>query len=201
MADRPEPRLSYVAYIAVALLQQQSAAAAPPADSDEEAAMHAPGSGTMAPVPDWVVARPVVARTGVTIDAYDRRVETPYTWDDQAYDATVRNGAALAQGRQGPLDGGWTLAGADGAPLFGLELTDRGEGVEGVWRDLGAGEGVRRWGFVAPAAPDGGPLTLQLFGTDASAPMTVTVEPAADGAWLGRLTRDGATTAVRLRRK
>jgi hypothetical protein len=154
----------------------------------------------MAPVPDWVVARPVVARTGVTIDAYDRRVETPRTWEDQAYDATVRNGAALAQSRQGPMDGGWMLRGADGRAIASLELADRGEGVEGVWRDL-ASSAPNHWGLVAPAAPEGGRFTLRLFGRDASAPRTVTLEPTADGGWRGEITRDGTTAPVTLRRK
>ena len=197
----PSPRsrpLSHLVYIAVLLLQQPAPAATPP-ETDEEAAAHRPGA--MAPVPDWVVARPVVARTGVTIDAYDPKVESGRTWEDQAYDATVRNGAALAQSRQGPMDGGWTVLGEDGLPLFSLELADRGEGLEGVWRDLAAGPGVRRWGFVAPAAPDGGRMTLRLFGADASASMAMTLEPSADGSWRGRITRDGVTAPVRLRRK
>ena len=155
----------------------------------------------MAPVPDWVIARPVVKRTGVTVDAYDAKVESPRTWEDQAYDTTVRNGAALAQSRQGPLDGGWTLLGPDGLPLLSLELADRGEGLEGVWRDVGAGPGVRRWGFVAPGAPEGGRMTLRLFGSGASAATAVALEPSTDGSWRGEITRDGTTTAVRLRRK
>ena len=163
--------------------------------------MHAPGRGSMAPVPDWVVALPPVARTGVMVDAYDRRVEGPRTWEDQAYDATIRNGAALAQSRQGPLDGGWTLQGADGLGVLSLELTDRGEGLEGVWRDLAAGPGVRRWGFVAPAAPEAGRMTLRLFGNDASASMALVLEPAFDGSWRGQITREGVSAPVRLRRK
>ena len=194
-------RLSYLAFIAAALIQQQPAPETPSTETDEEAAAHAPADGTMAPAPDWVVAAPPVTRTGVTIDAYDRRVEGPRTWEDQAYDATVLNGAALAQSRQGPLDGGWTVSSADGAALLSLELADRGEGVEGVWRDLTAGQGVRRWGFVTPAAPEGGRTTLRLWGADASAPMSVTVEPTVDGSWRGSITRDGVTAPVLLRRK
>ena len=187
-----------LAYIALALLQQPTAESSVEPELDEEAAAHQPG--TMQPVPDWVIARPVVQRTGVTIDDYDPKVESGRTWEDQTYDATIRNGAALAQSRQGPFDGGWLLQGADGGSLYSIELSDRGEGLEGVWRDLTADPGVRRWGFVFPA-PEGGRLTLRLFGRDASQPMTVTLEPTADGSWRGELARDGATAPVRLRRK
>ena len=155
----------------------------------------------MAPVPDWVVALPPVTRTGVMIDAYDRRVEGPRTWEDQAYDATIRNGAALAQSRQGPFDGGWTVRDGDGSVLLTLELADRGEGVEGVWGDPGSKPGAHRWGFVTPAAPEGAGITLRLFGTDASASMTLTVEPTADGSWRGQLRRQAGDTPVTLRRK
>ena len=168
-------RLSYAVFIAAALLQQQPVQ--PPSEPDEEAAAHAPG--VMAPVPDWVIARPVVARTGVTIDAYDPKVEQGRTWEDGAYDATVRNGAALAQSRQGRLDGGWTLQGADGAALFSLEIADRGEGVEGVWRALDGG-GERRWGFLAPSYSVEGTV-LRLFATDAAGSATLTLDPALDG--------------------
>jgi hypothetical protein len=187
--SRGAARLSHLVAIALAvLIQQEPPAAAEPAR---------PGA-TMAPVPDWVVARPVVARTGVTIDAYDPRVEAARTWEDGAYDATVRNGAALAQSRQGRLDGGWTLTGADGAALFSLEIADRGEGVEGVWRALDGGE--RRWGFLAPAYSAEG-TTLRLFATDAAGSATLTLQPALDGTWRGQLTRNEASVAVVMRRK
>ena len=103
--------------------------------------------------PPWAAA---ARHTGVSIDRYDRRIEGAPGPDDQAYEATVRNSAALAQGRAGVLDGGWTLVGEGGAALYEFQLAEPGseQPVEGVWRRLeGAG---RSWGFFALIGRDAG---------------------------------------------
>jgi hypothetical protein len=54
---------------------------------------------------------------------------------DDAYDARVKAAFAAAERFQGPLDGAWTLN-APGAPLYDLQLVDKGGRIEGAWRRL-----------------------------------------------------------------
>lgn len=156
---------------------------------------------------------PQLARTGVLIDAYDRTIESRWGADDPFYNGTVRGGAALAQSRQGPLDGGWTLLGSDGAALFALQLVDTGEGgVEGAWRDARpstagpatAGPATRpeASGFIAAISREPGRAVLRFLEPGASAPTVVSVSPALDGRWRGTLARDnGSTAPVEMRRR
>ena len=166
-----------------------------------------PGSseepGTQAP---FTVAPPVnLARTGVTIDAYDKRVESRWAADDPFYTSTVRGGAAIAQSRQGQLDGGWTLAGDDGGALYVLQLVDAGEGwIEGAWRKDGAGtaNGPAASGYIALISRESGRVVLRFLEPGAAAPTAVTLEPAADGSWRGQAARaNGTVTPVRMLRR
>ena len=143
--------------------------------------------------PDVTPRLPELARTGVTIDSYDRRVESRWGVDDPFYAGTVRGGAAAAQSRQGEMDGGWTLAGAQGEALYALQLADTGEGlIEGAWRAAG-GQGATparsASGFITLASRAEGRMTLWFLEPQADAPTAIKLERAVDGSWRGELTR------------
>jgi len=121
---------------------------------------------------------------------------------DQVLDARIRASAAAAQGLQGPLDGGWTLVGADGKLIFAFQIVDRpgGDGLEGVWRDLrrpvrpgdiGLIDGLQRAGTV---------LTINLTAKAGDPPTMISLTQGADGTWKGELREAGAVTQVTLRR-
>jgi hypothetical protein len=139
----------------------------------------------------------------VTIDAYDRRIEGWRSPEDQAYEATVLGGAAVAQSRRGDLDGKWVLTGPEGAALFAFLLVDPGYGygVEGAWRDLDAGSSIGRSGFIALIGREAAATTLRFLEPGASAPTVVTLEPGLDGSWRGQMVREGATAPVVMRRR
>ena len=149
--------------------------------------------------PEALGLRPRVQPTGVTIDAYDPRVEGGRAPEDAAYEAVIIGGAAAAQSRQGPLDGKWLLADAAGSPLYAFQLVDQGEGapIEGAWRKVGAG---RRSGFVL-IGRDGARAILRFFEEGGSAPVVLTLEPAADGSWRGELARGDRRSPVVMRRR
>ena len=163
-----------------------------PDEGEEEAPAYrlGPGAPGYNIAPEAVPALPRLEPTGVTIENYDRRVEARFGTADPFYEAVVRGGAAAAQGRQGALDGGWTLVGPAGAELYALQLVDTGEGasLEGAWRDLRAG-GTRDIGLIALIAREPGRTVLRFFEPGAPAPTVVTLTPFADGTWRGELAR------------
>jgi hypothetical protein len=169
---------------------------APNAGEDEEGPASAP----------WFPP-PQLARTGVSIDAYDRSVEARWGGDDPFYTGTIRGGAAIAQSRQGPLDGGWTVTAADGTAIFALQLVDEGLGlVEGAWRDAAAAArsgGVRpdASGFIALASREPGRAVLRFLEPGASTPTVISVAPAADGSWRGEAVRGAAAPAPVIMRR
>jgi len=148
--------------------------------------------------PEALMLRPKLRPTGVTIDNYDPRVEAFPDPDNRFYEATVLGGAAAAQQRQGPLDGGWRLADREGNALFDFQLVDAGEGqVEGAWRRVGQ---ARRSGFVL-VAREAGRVTLRFFEPGAPSPDVVVLEPALDGSWRGEMTRGAGSSPVVMRRR
>ena len=128
---------------------------------------------------------------------------TPYDrLDVKTYDRAVRETAAAARARSGQLDGGWTLAGADGAALYRFQFVNRGSGqAEGAWRDLNGGPGIQGSGVLALVGYDGDSLTLRFYEAGPEDPVVVTVRPGAAGAWKGELSRKGASTPVSLKRE
>jgi hypothetical protein len=114
-------------------------------------------------------------------------------------DTGARIGSAMAaeQSLQGPLDGGWTLRDAAGAPLYRFELADPAGGrgpLTGAWRDMAGGAGViadaRRHGRTLrlDIAPPGGPATI------------VRLTEATPGSWRGQLIAGAAHRRVTLGR-
>jgi len=192
---------------ALALLLSQAAPyQAGPAPQPPAAYQVTPEAGagyTLAP--EMRAPPPELARTGVLVDAYDKRVESRWGADDPFYAGTIRGGAAAAQSRLGQLDGGWTVAAADGAPIYALQLVDAGEGVlEGAWRDVQIGTAAprpTRSGFIALIGRDAGRVVMRFLEPGAPAPTAVTLELAADGSWRGELARaNGAILPVTMRR-
>ncbi len=120
----------------------------------------------------------------------------------EAYDLRVKGSILAAQGLQGPLDGGWSIEGPDGTPLYALQLVDKVggyDGLEGAWRDVrrpgtvgstGLIDFVDRsyGGFLARFSPRPGQLA------------TLDLTPRGDGSWSGKLNDGGVETPVTARR-
>jgi hypothetical protein len=136
------------------------------------------------------LTKPVhIEETGKTPDA-------PPSVRDMAYDTRLKSSFASAQGFQGPLDGGWTLAAKGAEDLYALQLVDRADRLEGVWRDLRRKGALNASGLVDDIQRTGTDLTLR-FASGASA----TLHGTYDGAWSGELTEGGRRRAVVLRRQ
>ena len=120
----------------------------------------------------------------------------------EAYDLRIKGSIVAAQGLQGPLDGNWTISGADGTTLYALQIVDKVggyDGLEGAWRDTrrigavgstGLIDFVERSynGFQARFSPRPGQLA------------TLDLTPRGDGTWAGRLAENGLQTPIVARR-
>ncbi len=121
----------------------------------------------------------------------------------KSYDDALKNAAGVARSGAGPLDGGWTLAAADGRRLYRFQLQGRGYGVmaaEGAWRDLDGGPRLQGSGFIDQVAYAGDQLMLRFHEAGPADEVVVAVKPNGEGAWPGRLWRRGAVTQVTFRR-
>jgi hypothetical protein len=109
-----------------------------------------------------------------------------------AYESRIRASLTAAQSFQGPLDGGWRLAGASG-PLYDLQLVDRSGGaVEGAWRDLRRPGALTASGLVDAIDRDGEALRLRFDGGKVAV-----LRPGSGGAWAGELDGQAVTLARR----
>ena len=113
---------------------------------------------------------------------------------DAAYDARLRASAAAAEQFQGPLDGSWVLEHEGGGALFALQLADKGERLEGAWRDLRRPESGGS-GFLDQATRTPAGLSLR-FSPPGQAPVDVELAPNLRG----RAEQAGRRLAVSLRR-
>lgn len=127
--------------------------------------------------------RPIT--TSVGVDAYDGSYEFSPTDSETTYNQAVTSAEMRADERSGPLEGRWAVTDARGEALFGLVLSDPGDGglIEGGWR-----RGSARGG--ATLVDDG----LELEGSG-----LLTLERTATG-WRGVLTADGRSSDVILSR-
>jgi len=148
---------------------------------------------TYAPAPSPQLDRPVrLEETGKTPDR-------PPTVRDLAYESRVRASFAAAEGFQGPLDGGWTLsAGRD--DLFALQIVDKADRLEGVWRDLRRKGSPEASGLVDEIQRQGQELTLRFVARRDGRPTVATLHAQADGRWTGNIEDAGERKAVVLRR-
>lgn len=132
------------------------------------------------------------------------RGPVPYSeLDGKAYDSALANAASAARANAGPLDGGWTLATADGHRMYRFQFLDHGYGysqAEGAWRDLDGGPRLQGSGFVDQVNYSAAQLTLRFHETDAGDEVLITVKPSRSGTWEGQLLRHGSWTQVTLRR-
>ena len=122
---------------------------------------------------------------------------------DAAIDARIRASAEAAESLQGPLDGAWTLVGADGKAIYEFQLVDKPSGAEppeGVWRDLRRPSTPGDMGLVDSLSRAAGSLTMSFVAQAGQTPTLVALKVGADGTWSGRLTEGGQTTTVTMRR-
>lgn len=146
-----------------------------------------------APPPRSQPGRPVrVEETGVTPDR-------PPSDRDIAYELRIRASFAAAEGFQGPLDGGWTLsAGTD--DLYALQLVDKPDRLEGVWRDLRRKGSIHASGLVDDIQRQGQALTLRFVARPGGTATVATLHAGADGRWTGDLEDAGQRLSVALRK-
>ncbi len=152
-----------------------------------------------APIP-YAPPRPQLTAP-VHIDETGKNPDAPPTVRDMAYDTRLKSSFASAQGFQGPLDGGWTLAARGAEDLYALQLVDRVDRLEGVWRDLRRKGALNASGLVDDIQRNGQDLTLRFAGGGTAPVVTATLHGTYDGAWSGELTEGGRTRAVVLRRQ
>jgi hypothetical protein len=152
-----------------------------------------PGAVPYTPAPRPRLTAPVhVEETGKTADA-------PPTLRDMAYEARIRSSFASAEGFQGPLDGGWTLS-ADGRDLYALQLVDRRDRLEGVWRDVRRKGSLNASGLVDDIQRQGSQLTLRFTPAPGAPTAVATLHDSGAGRWIGELAEGGARRSVTLRR-
>ncbi|THD57742.1 hypothetical protein [Phenylobacterium sp.] len=135
----------------------------------------------------------------VALDDLARTPDGPMAIRDLAYDSRIRSSFASAQSFQGPLDGGWTLSGA-GQDLYILQLVDRRDRLEGVWRDPRRRGARDASGLVDDLERQGGALTLRFVPQPGAPTVVATLRDNGGGVWTGELTEAGARRSVVLRR-
>jgi hypothetical protein len=134
----------------------------------------------------------------VGIDEVGKTPDAPPTVRDMAYDARLRSSFASAQSFQGPLDGGWTLSDPSG-DRYVLQIVDRRDRLEAVWRDLRRPGSTEGSGLVDTIQRTGGDLTVK-FSEGKTPDLTLTLREESDGRWSGKLVRGDDTFKVTLRR-
>jgi len=137
--------------------------------------------------------RPVmIGEVGVSPDG-------PPTTADLMYESRIRSSFSNAQGLQGPLDGGWTIKTRDGAPLYSLQLVDRGGygPLEGAWRSLGGS--VSKVGLIDSLDRQPSVLTVRITRAWGKPTTVISLTPTASG-WVGEITDETGSRAVTMLR-
>lgn len=117
----------------------------------------------------------------------------------QVYEMRVKGSIAAAQNLQGPLDGGWRIAGADGTQLYALQIVDKAGGygdLEGAWRDVRRPGTVGSTGLIEDLRRDGANVVAR-FSPKGGQSSTLTLRSSGYEQWSGELVENGATLAVR----
>lgn len=115
----------------------------------------------------------------------------------EAYDLRVKGSILAAQGLQGPLDGGWSIEGPDGAALYRLQIVDKvgGDALEGAWRDLRRAGAMGSTGLIDVLDRSGGGF-LARFTPRPGRPASLDLTSRGDGAWTGKLNENGTETPI-----
>ena len=174
-------------------------------DSDEpDTAGQKPARGpdpTLAGLPTAPAAPPPPPRltAPVHLEETGKTPDAPPTVRDIAYDSRIRASFAAAQSFQGPLEGGWTMAAPGAGDLYALQLVDRRDRLEGVWRDVRRKGALDSSGLVDNIQRVDGVLTLR-FTPKVGAPDAVAVLRGGGDGWTGELTEGTERRAVTLRK-
>jgi hypothetical protein len=174
---------------------------APPGGEQPRPVAVAPQPMTLPPLPPQIVTRPKLERP-VNINETGLTPEGPLAPQELGYDMRVRANIASAQGRQGQLDGGWTVAGSDGTKLYSLQLVDPGDSItslEGAWRSLQR-QGLGTTGLITGFERGATSLVVRFNRRSADNPTVLTLQPTIDGSWTGEMWEDGQTRPVTMRR-
>ena len=189
------------------LFASAALAAGSPGGAADAPAPAAPPAAAPAPTIDSLLQPPAgYNSTDTDEDAGTPAPKGPVPYsqlDGKAYDDALKNAAVVARQAAGPLDGGWTLASADGRRLYRFQFDGRGYGLmeaEGAWRDLDGGPRLKGSGFLDQIGYAGDQLMLRFYEADPADEVVVTVKPAGTGAWSGQLRRHGAVTQVTFRK-
>jgi hypothetical protein len=116
----------------------------------------------------------------------------------QVYELRVKGSIAAAQNLQGPLDGGWRIAGTDGGQLYALQIVDKAGGygeLEGAWRDVRRPGSVGSTGLIDDLRRDGSDVVVR-FSPRGGQSSTLTLRSAGYERWSGELVENGATQTV-----
>ena len=135
----------------------------------------------------------------VHLDEIGKTPDGPPTLRDLAYDTRIRSSFASAESFQGPLDGGWMLS-AGGQDIYALQLVDRRDRLEGVWRDIRRKGTPNASGLVDDMRRQGADLVLRFAPAPDAAATVVTVHNSTNGLWTGELVEGANRWAVALRR-
>jgi hypothetical protein len=135
----------------------------------------------------------------VRVDETGKTPDAPPTVRDLAYDARIRSSFASAESFQGPLEGGWTLSSTDQA-LYALQIVDRRDRLEGVWRDLRRRGAIDGSGLVEDMQRQGGGLILRFTPQPGAETSVATLHDSGGGVWSGELAEGGRRRSVTLRR-
>lgn len=135
----------------------------------------------------------------VRVDEVGKTPDGPPGVRDLAYDSRIRSSFASAESFQGPLEGGWTLS-AGGQDLYALQLVDRRDRLEGVWRDMRRRGSLTASGLVADLQRQGSQLTLRFTPTPGAAATVATLHDGGAGLWTGEIAEGSTRRPVTLRR-
>jgi hypothetical protein len=173
-AAEPAPRSTASPLTLDDILEQSAQAEAAAEPSEEEAETNG------------LPAAPIPYNNLISADDLDRR---------------IRGASAAAQTLQGPLDGRWSLADQDGAPLYTLLFVDNGRGMlEGAWRDVTRGAGLTATGVIDNLSRNGAELIASFYPRPGQPTVSLSLLQLPDGTWTGDLDQGGARRGVRLLR-
>ncbi len=196
VAAPPAPDAPVSADQAVDPLADLIAQSGPQTTDEEDAAPQAPAP------PHKPTILPIPGRDPDEIDPNRAIPQGSYVPLAEAYDLRVKGSILAAQGLQGPLDGGWSIEGPDGADLYRLQLVDKVggyEGLEGAWRDVRRPGTVGSTGLIDFVDRSYGGFLVR-FSPRPGQLATLDLTPRGDGSWSGKLNENGVETLVVARR-